>query len=205
MSPPSWGLAGTGWGCRPTAPLPSGHAAAVFVLLTAPVISAQHTQEVLSGIVHPRPDLYRKKSIKSHPSTSAVTSCLCAAGGRPCGGCEAGTRARAQGGHAGMAAGSHRAVRRQGRSRHGGGQRGAAGTVRGMAIATEGTDWDRIGWRGCPCQATVGFCGQGCSTDEALPSKQVCEASPGCAAASCVCAELRDGSGAGLLRAEPSP
>lgn len=49
---------------------------AVFVLLTELVISEQHTQEVLSGIVHPNPDLYRKKGIKSHPSTSNGTSCL---------------------------------------------------------------------------------------------------------------------------------
>lgn len=56
-----------------------------------------------------------------------------------------------------MAAGSHGAEQRQGRSRHGGGQRGVAGTVRDMAIATEGTDCDGMGRGGCACQAAVGF------------------------------------------------
>lgn len=96
-----------GGGAAPWPLSPSGRGAAVFVLLAAPVISAQHTQEVLSGIVHPRPDLYRKKSIKSHPSTSAATSCLCAAGSRPCRGCEADAQAcQSQGRQAGMAPGA---------------------------------------------------------------------------------------------------
>lgn len=134
-------------GAAPWPLSPSGRGAAVFVLLAAPVISAQHTQEVLSGIVHPRPDLYRKKSIKSHPSTSAATSCLCAAGSRPCRGCEADAQARqSRGGHGGMATGSHGGAWRRGCSwhGHGGGRRDAAGTVRAAAIAAQGMRW--TGW-----------------------------------------------------------
>lgn len=131
--------------CRGAAPWPlspSGCGAAVFVLLAAPVISAQHTQEVLSGIVHPRPDLYRKKSIKSRPSTSAATSCLCAAGGRPCRGREAGTQARqTRDGQAGMAAGSRRGARRWGCSWRGGGRLGTTGTIRAAAVAAAGMRW----------------------------------------------------------------
>lgn len=156
---PQWARCG---GAAPRPLSPSGRGSAVFVLLVAPVISAQHTQEVLSGIVHPRPDLYRKKSIKSRPSTSAATSCLCVAGGRPCWGRKAGVQAGwSQGGQAGMAAGSHGGAQRRGCSWHGRGQQGTSGTVRARGCHRGGDEVDGTGWGAgaggaagvCPCQA----------------------------------------------------
>lgn len=157
VSPPCPSPVGSAWGSRPAAPSPP-RGGRVCSPSPSPVISSQHTQEVLSGIVHPRPDLYRKKSIKSRPSTSAATSCLCAAGGRLC----RGHRGQHRGQHRGHC---HGARGRWTRGRdghreplestagllpHGGGQQGTQGTrepQRGR-VGWGGMWWDGMWWGG---------------------------------------------------------